>query len=72
MANLNKNKNITKSKKIKKLHDHHDYLNRKVAELTEDRKKDRSSESKSLLMRLKKTKLAIKDSIARAKAKLTN
>ena len=71
MANLNKNKNTTKSKKIKKLHDHRDYLNRKVAELTEDRKKDRSAESKSLLMRLKKTKLAIKDSIARAKAKLT-
>ena len=71
MANLNKNKKITKSKKIKKLHDHHDYLNRKVAELTEDRKKDRSSESKSLLMRLKKTKLAIKDSIAKAKATLT-
>jgi len=66
MANLNKNK------KIKKLKDHHEYLNRKVGELTEDRKKDRSSESKALLMRLKKTKLAIKDSIARAKAKLTN
>jgi hypothetical protein len=66
MVNLNKNK------KIKKLNDKHDYLNRKVDALTEDRKKDRSSESKSLLMRLKKTKLAIKDSIARAKAKLTN
>ena len=66
MANLNKNK------KIKKLNDKHDYLNRKVDELTEDRKKDRSSESKSLLMRLKKTKLAIKDAIARAKATLTN
>jgi len=66
MANLNKNK------KIKRLNNKHDYLNRKVDELTEDRKKDRSSESKSLLMRLKKTKLAIKDSIARAKAKLTN
>ena len=72
MANLNKNKKITKSKKIKKLHNHHDYLNRKVAELTEDRKKDRSAESKSLLMRLKKTKLAIKDSIAKANATLTN
>jgi len=71
MANINKNKSVKKSKKLKKLHDHHDYLNRKVAELTEDRKKDRSAESKSLLMRLKKTKLAIKDSIARAKAKLT-
>ena len=61
-----------KDKKLKKLKDHHDYLNRKVKELTEERKKDRSSESKSILMRLKKTKLAIKDSIARAKAKLTN
>ncbi len=60
-----------KNKQMKKLKDHHDYLSRKVAELTEDRKKDRSAESKTLLMRLKKTKLAIKDSIARAKAKLT-
>jgi|TARA_B100001113_G_C20514549_1_gene364565 uncharacterized protein YdcH (DUF465 family) len=60
-----------KNKQLKKLKDHHDYLNRKVKELTEERKKDRSSESKTLLMRLKKTKLAIKDSIAKAKAKLT-
>ncbi len=58
-----------KSKKLKKLEDHHDYLNRKVAELTEDRKKDRSDESKQLLLRLKKTKLAIKDAIAKAKSK---
>ncbi len=62
---------VNKNKKLKKLIDHHTYLNKKVAELTEDRKKDRSDESKALLMRLKKTKLAIKDSIARAKAKLT-
>ena len=59
-----------KEKKLKKLKDHHDYLSRKVAELTEDRKRDRSTESKQLLMRLKKTKLAIKDSIASAKTKL--
>ena len=59
-----------KDKKLKKLKDHHDYLSRKVAELTEDRKSDRSTESKQLLMRLKKTKLAIKDSIASAKTKL--
>ncbi len=65
------NSNFKKNKKLKKLMDHHAYLNKKVAELTEDRKKDRSDESKTLLMRLKKTKLAIKDSIARAKAKLT-
>ena len=57
-----------KSKKLKKLEDHHDYLNRKVAELTEDRKKDRSGESKQLLLRLKKTKLRIKDENARVKS----
>ena len=61
-----------KDKKLKKLKDHHDYLNRKVAELTEDRKTDRSDESKQLLMRLKKTKLAIKDEIARVNEELTN
>ena len=50
--------------------DHHAYLNKKVEELTIDRKKDRSDESKQILMRLKKTKLAMKDAIASAKAKL--
>jgi len=60
-----------KSKKVKKLQDHHKYLDRKVKELTEDRKKDRSVESKTILMRLKKTKLALKDAIARSKATLT-
>ena len=59
-----------KNKQLEKLKDHHDYLSRKVAELTEDRKKDRSDESKQLLMRLKKTKLAIKDAIEKAKTKL--
>ena len=60
-----------KNKKVKKLEDHHDYLKRKVSELTKDRLKDRSSESKTLLMRLKKTKLALKDAISQAKAALT-
>ena len=60
-----------KNKQLKKLEDHHDYLNRKVAELTEERKTDRGSESKTLLVRLKKTKLALKDAIAKAKATLT-
>jgi len=60
-----------KDKKLKKLEDHHDYLNRKVEELTKDRKKDRSDESKQLLMRLKKTKLAMKDAIAKTKRTLT-
>tara|TARA_Y100000748_G_scaffold281819_1_gene261716 strand:- start:1347 stop:1553 length:207 start_codon:yes stop_codon:yes gene_type:complete len=59
-----------KDKKLKKLQDHHEYLNRKVDELTKDRKKDRSSESKEILMRLKKTKLAIKDAISKAKQNL--
>jgi uncharacterized protein YdcH (DUF465 family) len=60
-----------KSKSYKKLKDHHDYLNRKVNELTEDRKTDRSIESKQLLMRLKKTKLALKDALVIAKETLT-
>ena len=60
-----------KSKKIKKLEQEHQYLDRKVAQLTKDRLKDRSSESKEVLTRLKRTKLMIKDAIARAKATLT-
>ena len=60
-----------KSKKIKKLEEEHAYLDRKVAQLTMDRLKDRSSESKEVLTRLKRTKLMIKDAIAKAKATLT-
>ena len=60
-----------KDKKLKKLQLHHDYLNKKVTELTKDRLKDRSSESKDVLTRLKRTKLIIKDAIARARATLT-
>ena len=59
-----------KDKKLKKLQDHHEYLKKKVDGLTKDRLKDRSSESKALLVRLKKTKLAIKDAIDRAKIRL--
>ena len=61
-----------KSKKLKKLQDEHRYLDRKVAQRTKDRLKDRSTESKEILTRLKRTKLMIKDAIARAKATLTN
>jgi len=61
-----------KSKKLKKLQDEHQYLDRKVAQLTKDRRKDRSTESKEVLTRLKRTKLAVKDAIAKAKATLTN
>jgi uncharacterized protein YdcH (DUF465 family) len=60
-----------KSKKLKKLEDEHQYLDKKVAQLTKDRLKDRSSESKEVLTRLKRTKLMIKDAIARAKTTLT-
>ena len=50
----------------------HQYLDRKVKQLTKERLKDRSTESKDILSRLKRTKLAVKDAIARAKATLTN
>ena len=60
-----------RSKKLKKLEEEHAYLKKKVAELTKDRLKDRSSESKDILMRLKRTKLMIKEAIARARATLT-
>tara|TARA_B100001778_G_scaffold205167_1_gene169473 strand:- start:127 stop:330 length:204 start_codon:yes stop_codon:yes gene_type:complete len=64
---------ITKrrSKKLKKLEEEHAYLDKKVNQLTQDRLKDRSSESKDILTRLKRTKLMIKDAIARARATLT-
>ena len=61
-----------RSKKLKKLEEEHAYLDKKVSQLTKDRRKDRSSESKDVLTRLKRTKLMIKDAIARAKATLTN
>ena len=61
-----------KSKKLKKLEDHHDYLNRKTKELDKERGHgDRSEESKQLLLRLKKTKLAIKDEITRVTEELS-
>ena len=65
---------ITKrrSKKIKKLEEEHVYLDKKVKQLTKDRLKDRSTESKDILSRLKRTKLLVKDAIAKAKATLTN
>ena len=60
-----------RSKKLKKLEEEHAYLDKKVKQLTQDRLKDRSSESKDILTRLKRTKLMIKDAIARARATLT-
>ena len=61
-----------KSKKQLKLEDHHDYLNRKTKELDQERGQgDRDVESKQLLLRLKKTKLAIKDEITRVTEELS-
>ena len=60
-----------RSKKLKKLEEEHAYLDKKVTQLTKDRLKDRSSESKDVLTRLKRTKLMIKDAIQRAKSTLT-
>jgi len=60
-----------RSKKLKKLEEEHVYLDKKVKQLTKDRLKDRSTESKDILSRLKRTKLMVKDSIAKAKATLT-
>ena len=54
-----------KNKQLKKLQLHHEYLNRKVEEITELRRHDRSAESKIVLMRLKKEKLALKDEITK-------
>ena len=61
-----------RSKKLEKLVEEHQYLDRKVKQLTKDRLKDRSTESKDILSRLKRTKLAVKDAIAKAKATLTS
>ena len=61
-----------RSKKLKKLEEEHVYLDKKVKQLTKDRLKDRSTESKDILSRLKRTKLMVKDAIARAKPTLTN
>lgn len=60
-----------RSKKLKKLEEEHQYLDKKVKQLTKDRLKDRSMESKDVLTRLKRTKLMVKDAIAKAKATLT-
>jgi len=60
-----------KDKKLKKLEYEHDYLNRKTKQLDNERKNgDRSIESKQILLKLKKTKLAIKDEITKVKEKL--
>jgi uncharacterized protein YdcH (DUF465 family) len=64
-----------KDKQLKKLLSAKDYLDRKVEELTKDRKKDRSWDAKATLVRLKKQKLRLKTEISRLAnkfSKLTN
>ena len=74
MGKDNYQKHLTKrkDKKLKKLLDHHDYLNRKTKEIDVERKDgERSSDGKALLVRLKKQKLAMKDEIARVTEQLS-
>ena len=59
-----------KNKQLRKAQLHHEYLDRKVEEISELRQHDRSIESKTILMRLKKEKLALKDEISRLKKEL--
>ena len=71
-ANYQKHLTKRKDKKLKKLLDHHDYLNRKTKEIDAEREEgERSSDGKALLIRLKKQKLAMKDEIARVTEQLS-
>ena len=54
-----------KDRKLKKLVLAKEYLDRKVSELTKDRKSDRSWDAKATLVRLKKQKLRLKEEISR-------
>lgn len=54
---------VKASKKIKKLEEHHKWYDNKINEIEQEREHDRSFSHKSLLIKLKKTKLAIKDQI---------
>ena len=70
--NYQKHLSKRKDKKLKKLLDHHDYLNRKTKELDQERSQgDRSGDGKALLLRLKKQKLAMKDEITRVTEELS-
>ena len=69
--NYQKHLNRRKDKKLKKLLDHHDYLNRKTKEIDTEREEgERSADGKALLQRLKKQKLAMKDEITRVTEQL--
>tara|TARA_B100000676_G_scaffold302314_1_gene351025 strand:- start:699 stop:872 length:174 start_codon:yes stop_codon:yes gene_type:complete len=55
---------MNKSKAYKKLEHDHRYYDKKTSELTEEREKDRTWETKELLQRHKKIKLKLKDKLA--------
>ena len=59
----------SKDKKLKKLVYEKEYLDKKVKQMTRDRRSDRSWDAKAILLRLKKQKLKIKEEIARASEK---
>ncbi len=59
-----------KDKRYKKLLETKKYLDKKVSELTKDRKKDRSWDAKATLVRLKKQKLRIKEELSKISTKL--
>ena len=70
--NYQKHLTKRKDKKLKKLLDHHDFLNRKTKEIDAEREEgERSSDGKALLIRLKKQKLAMKDEITRVTEELS-
>ena len=58
-----------KDKKLKKLVYEKEYLDKKVRQMTKDRRSDRSWDAKAILLKLKKKKLKIKEEIARASEK---
>ncbi len=58
-----------KDKRYKKLLLTKEYLDKKVSQLTKDRKTDRSWDMKATLVRLKKQKLKIKEEIAKISAR---
>jgi uncharacterized protein YdcH (DUF465 family) len=59
----------SKDKKLKKLVYEKEYLDKKVRQMTRDRRSDRSWDAKAILLRLKKQKLKIKEEIARVSEK---
>lgn len=59
----------SKDKKLKKLVYEKEYLDKKVRQMTKDRRSDRSWDAKAILLRLKKQKLKIKEEIARVSEK---